>query len=64
VNITPDLEHFVAGHRAHGSLTADTGALTPNGYRLTVACPCGVTFARWITPEEAAQDLALVARWN
>jgi hypothetical protein len=44
--------------------TVETGPLTPNGSRLTVACPCGVTFERWITPEEAARDLAMLARWN
>jgi hypothetical protein len=49
MTITADLDHFAAGHRPHGRLTAETGALTPNGYRLRVACPCGVTFERWIT---------------
>jgi hypothetical protein len=62
--LTADLEEFVRGHRPHGPLVADTGALTLNGYRLTVACPCGVMFERWITPEEAARDLAILARWN
>ena len=51
-------------HRPHGTLTATTGELTPNGYRLEVACPCGVTFERWITPREAAQGLAILARTN
>jgi len=62
MNITQDLEHFVEGHQSHGSLTSDTGALTPNAYRLTVACCCGVTFERWITPEEAARDLVVLTR--
>jgi len=62
--ITADLEDFVRGHRPHGPLVPDTGVLTPNGYRLTAACHCGVTFERWITPEEAARDLAVLARWN
>ena len=57
-------EDFAAGHRSHGPLIADTSALTPNGCRLTVACPCGVTFERWVTPEEAARDLAILARLN
>jgi hypothetical protein len=48
----------------NGPLTSDTGPLTPNGYRLIVACPCGVTFERWITPEEAARDLVMLARLN
>ena len=62
--LTADLEDFTAGHRPPGPLIVDTGALTPNGYRLTVACSCGVTFERWITPEEAARDLAMLARLN
>jgi hypothetical protein len=62
--LTADLEDFVRGHRPHGPLVPDAGALTPNGYRLSVACPCGVTFERWITPEEAARDLAKLARLN
>jgi hypothetical protein len=37
---------------------------TPNGYRLEVACPCGVMFERWITPREATEDLAILARLN
>src|SRR5262249_14727942 len=28
-----------------------------NGYRLTVACACGVVFERWVTPQEAYADL-------
>jgi len=59
VKITAELEDFTASHRPHGPLIAETGALTPNGYRLTVACVCGVTFVRWVTPEEAVRDLAL-----
>jgi hypothetical protein len=29
-----------------------------------IAYPCGLTFERWITPEEAADDLAMLARLN
>jgi hypothetical protein len=29
---------------------------------LTVACQCKETFGRWITPEEAAQNLVVLAR--
>ncbi len=36
--------------RPHGTLTGDTGELTVNGYRIEVACACGVVFERWITP--------------
>ena len=57
MTLSQDLEEFVTEHRPHGPLTSDTGELTPNGYRLEVACPCGVTFERWITPAEAADEL-------
>jgi hypothetical protein len=39
-----DLDDFVSLHRLYGELHADAGEPAPNGYRLTVACPCGVTF--------------------
>jgi len=57
VTLLADLEEFIADHRAHGPLTG--GATVPawNGYRLTVACSCGVTFERWITLEDADLDL-------
>jgi hypothetical protein len=45
-------------HRSHDSFKGDTGDLTPNGYRLTVACACGVTFHRWVAPRDAAENLA------
>jgi len=64
VTLLADLEDFVTEHRPHGTLEATTGELTPNGYRLEVACSCGVTFERWITPREAAEDLAVLARLN
>jgi hypothetical protein len=35
-----------------------------NGYLLTVACPCGVVFERWVTPEEADADLLRLAALN
>jgi hypothetical protein len=31
-----------------------------NGYPLTVTCPCGVVFGRWVTPKAADLDLL---RW-
>jgi hypothetical protein len=64
VKITADLEDFTGSPPLSRALIADTGALTPNGCRLTVACPCGVTFERWITPRGAADDLVVLARLN
>jgi hypothetical protein len=40
-----------------GSLTADATTPAWNGYLLTVACPCGVVFERWVTPGDAELDL-------
>ena len=52
-----DLEELVRAHRPHGGLTPRVGAVTPNGYRLTVACVCSVTFERWVLPQDAEEDL-------
>ena len=35
-----------------------------NGYLLTVACPCGVVFGRWVTPVDTDADLTGIARLN
>ena len=59
-----DLREFVATHRPHGPLTGDATEPAWNGYMVTVACPCGVVFQRWVTPGEATVDLAGWAKWN
>jgi hypothetical protein len=64
MTLLPDLQEFVTEHGPHGTLTATTGDVTPNGYRLEVACPCGVTFERWVFPDDPAEDLAYLARLN
>ena len=58
MTLSRELEAFVTEHQPHGELTGDAGEVTPNGYRLWISCPCGVTFERWVTPREAAEDLA------
>jgi hypothetical protein len=45
-------------------LFADASAPAANGYRVEVRCHCSVVFQRWITPEDAAVEMALLARWN
>ena len=45
-------------------MTADATEPEPNGYRLTVACTCGVVFKRWVGPQEADADLILWAARN
>ena len=57
MNLADDMEEFVTLHRGHGSLTADASEPTLNGYRLEIACPCGVTFERWVTEQDAIDDL-------
>jgi hypothetical protein len=59
-----DLREFVTLHRPHGELRANAGHPTANGYRLEVACACNVVFERWVFPDDAAIDMALLARWN
>jgi hypothetical protein len=59
-----DLPEFVHNHRSHDPLTADATEPSWNGYLLTVACPCGVVFERWITPEDADADLVGIAPLN
>jgi len=62
-----DLTAFVQDHLAHGQLVGDATAPEPTGYLVTVACPCGVTFGRWVTELDAAEDLLrlqLRAAWN
>ena len=64
MTLLADLEEFVTEHQPHDTLTGDAGEPTPNGYRLWICCPCGVTFERWVTALEAAEDLAILARLN
>jgi hypothetical protein len=67
VTLFADLAEFVSGHRPHGAMTADATEPVWNGYLLTVAWPCGVTFERWVTPQDATVDLLradLRAAWN
>jgi hypothetical protein len=42
-------------------LRGDASEPQPDGYLLTVRCPCGVEFMRWMTPGEAARAGAVDA---
>ena len=64
MSLTLDLTDFVESHHPHGILTGDATKPAWNGYLLTVACPCGVVFERWVTPEEADADLLRLASLN
>ena len=50
MTLLADLELFVTDHRPHGTRTADATEPAWNGYLMTVACPGGVVFERWVTP--------------
>jgi hypothetical protein len=52
-----DLDEFVRDHRSHGSSKVNATEPAWNGYLLTVGCPCGVVFERWVTPQGAVDDL-------
>jgi len=64
MTLLAELEEFVRAHGPHGELTGDATQPAWNGYRLTVACACGVVFERWVTPEEADADLLRLATLN
>ena len=53
-----DLRDFVLVHRpCTGSRLANAGPPTVNGYRLHVVCGCGAEFKRWVTLDDADEDL-------
>jgi hypothetical protein len=62
VTLIADLEEFIHSHRSHGPLTVNATEPAWNGYLLTVACPCGVVFERWVTSVDADADLISWAR--
>jgi hypothetical protein len=64
VSVTSEIEAFLLEHRDHGQVVGDATQPRPNGYQVSIACPCGVTFSRWVTPEAAVIDLAALARLN
>jgi hypothetical protein len=57
VSLFADLADFIHDHRPHGALTGDATEPAWNGYLLTVACPCGVVFERWVTLADAIDAL-------
>jgi hypothetical protein len=63
----PHVAEFVERHHGCGALTGNATEPTESGYLLSVDCSCGASFARWITPEDAALSLvhsALLATPN
>ena len=59
MTLLTDLEDFVRDHRQHGQPSGDATQPTERGYLVTLACPCGVVFERWVAQVDAAVDLLL-----
>jgi hypothetical protein len=57
VGVFAEVEAFVGRHGGCGELTGGADRPTPCGYGLRLACLCGATMERWITPEIAEDDL-------
>jgi hypothetical protein len=55
----PKLRGCVLAHQSTRSAATCTavGPETVSDYRLLVTCGCGVELKRWVTPEEADEDL-------
>jgi hypothetical protein len=64
MTVTEDAAAFVREHREHGQLLGDATEPMENGYQVTISCPCGAVFIRWVTPDDAAIDLAALVRLN
>ena len=64
MTLLAELEAFFRDRRQHGGQTANATQPASNGYLLTLACPCGVVFGRWVTPLDAELDLLRVAGLN
>jgi hypothetical protein len=59
LSLLTDVRDFVTRHGAHGQPPADATEPQADGYLLSLRCPCGVEFMRWMTPSEAARELVL-----
>ena len=60
-----DLRGFVLAHRpCAGRRHTNAGPPTVGGYRLSVVCGCGQGFTRWVTPEDADEDLLRRRCWH
>lgn len=58
MGVYTELRGFVLAHRVcTGPRQANAGIATVAGYRLFVACGCGAEFKRWVTLDEADEDL-------
>ena len=64
MTLLSDLEEFVKDHRPHRTMAGDATTPAWNGYLLSVACSCGIVFERWVTLQDADQDLLCLSGLN
>ncbi len=57
MGIFADIQKFIEEHHDCGDLARHALPPTLDGYRVMLACSCGETFDRWVTPEAARHDL-------
>jgi hypothetical protein len=58
MGVYAEVRDFVLAHRScAGSRHANAGPPTVDGYRLIVVCGCGAEFKRWVTLDDADEDL-------
>jgi hypothetical protein len=58
MGVYAEVRDFVLAHRACvGPRQAHAGVPTVAGYRLLVVCGCGAEFKRWVTLDDADEDL-------
>jgi hypothetical protein len=58
MGVYAELRDFVLDHRTcAGSRQATAGSPTVDGYRLSVVCGYGAEFKRWVTLDDADEDL-------
>ena len=56
--VYPELRAFVLAHcKCAGARRGDASLPTPSGYRVRVKRGCGQEFTRWVTPDDADEDL-------
>ena len=55
MSVFRDVAAFAEQHAACGGLLPRTHSNRDGGYVLAITCPCGATYDRWVTREEALQ---------
>jgi hypothetical protein len=58
MGVYAEVREFVQAHRpCAGPRQTNAGPSTVSGYRLVAVCGCGAEFKRWVTQDDADEDL-------